>query len=99
MAINHFECPICKKYTKHVELSATEVGAMRGETGGWEIVNKIGGDYLGMKKFSDLVLSAKDWKCCECGLGSRRKPDGTIKDCFKNGVSYVLVNGNLIKYK
>lgn len=51
-----------------------------------------------MKKIADLVFDAKDWKCCKCGLGSRRKPDGTIKDCFKNGESYLFVNGVFIKY-
>ena len=98
MAINSFQCPICHRYTRHIELSSAEAGAMSGEAGMSQFINAVGGDYLGGHRIWNFIRGQKFWKCCECGIGSRRDLSGTIKYCFKDKKQFVYKDGELREF-
>lgn len=80
MATNSFCCPQCGKYTKHIEISLREFGALckdvnfieRGALGVAEII--------GLNKTVSIIDGIKCWKCCECGFATRRELNGEIDE-------------------
>ena len=106
MATNSFCCPQCGKYTKHIEISLREFGALckdvnlieRGVLGFSEII--------GLNKTVSIIDGIKCWKCCECGFATRRELNGQIEDAatepiFPFKVEDVLIgnidnDGNII---
>lgn len=84
MAKNSFYCPICKERTDHYELDADEVTAMQGGNVALQALNRLG-QYLGGWTLAKFLSGLKFWKCSKCGLGTSRKPDGSIHEHFQNG--------------
>ena len=81
--MNAFECPRCKKCTRHVEISFRE--AMAVETKYEGRVAKAGYmfgaalfEVTGIGKLIQTVAGDKNWKCCDCGLVTTRYLDGSI---------------------
>lgn len=85
MNTNAFECPKCKRYTRHIEIGFREStaiemkhdktnGFLKGITAAFSTVGDITGTY----KFIRSVLGKKSWKCCECGFATMRNADGSI---------------------
>lgn len=84
MGKNSFYCPSCEERTVHFELDADEVTAMQGGKVVLQTINRIG-QYVGMYSVGKFITGFKFWKCTKCGLGTSRKPDGTIHEQFKDG--------------
>ena len=87
---NSFHCPKCGKFTRHIKISYHEMCALNMKH---EKINAdndpitapilhglgIAHDFLGLTRFQSF-FGYNYWKCCECGLGTRRSPSGEI-DC------------------
>ena len=78
MATNAFECPRCKRHTRHIELSAREMSAATGDTTIEQLANGLN-DLLGFTKVIQFVADIKYWKCCNCGTLTARNSVGKIK--------------------
>ena len=75
MERNSFYCSDCEKYTPHIELSAREFSAQLG----WSKLSQALGaiyDHSGVTKVVTNLVGRKFWKCCECGLVTRRNNIG-----------------------
>lgn len=92
MRTQFYYCPDCYKMTRQIELTASEYGAMSGHSAFMRFCDVVGGDYLRMKDVANMVLQQNKWKCCNCGLGTVRKPDGEIEWCFKDGIKFIYDN-------
>lgn len=84
MAKNSFYCPNCNERTVYFELDADELMAMQGGNTALQIINRTG-QLIGMYDLMKFVTGRKFWKCSKCGLGTTRKPNGTICENYKDG--------------
>lgn len=77
MSYKTWQCPYCKKYTRHEEMSLREVSGLEKDSEFAQFVNGIN-DYIGMSKVVSLVSGRKFYKCCECGYAALRSSSGKI---------------------
>lgn len=84
MEKNSFYCPDCKERTAHFQINFDEAAAMQGRNTGMQAICRIG-QYTGISAFVQMITGFKLWKCSKCGLGTSRKPSGTIEMFFKDG--------------
>ena len=84
MAKNSFICPACQERTIHVELHMDEVSAMMGQNFLLQL-NARFATYIGMTSPAKFLTGIRFYKCTTCGLGTSRKPNGKIHECFKDG--------------
>lgn len=84
MGKNSFYCPNCNERTVHFELDADELTAMQGGNTILQINNRIC-QFIGMYDVIKFVTGRKCWKCSKCGLGTTRRPDGSIYEHYKDG--------------
>lgn len=80
---NYYYCSQCKKYTKHIELTAREWDSELGRSKFERTMSAIFVDGLGLTKLCGEVLDwGKFYKCCECGEHSLRTLDGECKPFY-----------------
>ena len=79
MKQNAFKCPYCDKYTKQIEVSWGEVSAIEKDSKVQQIGLRIG-DYIGMTDIAGKLFDKTYYKCCECGLITRRNSAGDYDD-------------------
>lgn len=77
MATNSFECPYCKKVTRHIEISAREASALADDSEFDQLANGIN-DAVGITKAFSTITGRKYWKCCTCGYAALRATSGKI---------------------
>lgn len=88
--MNSFECPRCLQFTRHIKISYREMVALNNAFNkkkygdnheNWvDIPLDVLGtahDVLGLTKLQSIA-GLEYWKCCCCGLGTRRRPSGEI---------------------
>ena len=90
MRTNYFECPVCGKITRHIEITESEwlaVMEKRGRITGGGILSDIivNGtarlvDLTGFAKTVNSITGRCRWKCCGCTHLSLRKENGDIID-------------------
>lgn len=81
---NSFECPHCGKRTLHNKISLTEYSAINDPQ---DTIGIISAKYLDLIQVTKIVNIAgiSHWKCCNCGLTTIRKSDGSIDTIGKKG--------------
>ena len=77
MEYKTYECPYCKKYTRHEEMTYREVSAIEKDSEAEQMINGIN-DYIGARKLVGGITGRKYWKCCECGYAALRATSGKI---------------------
>lgn len=77
MSYKTWQCPYCKKYTRHEEMSTREVSGLEKDSEFAQFFNGIN-DYVGMTRLIGAVTGRKYWKCCECGYAALRSSSGKI---------------------
>lgn len=84
MEQNYFECPICGKVTRHIEVKLMEVAAA---TDGGKFVKAAAAvsDYLGGSKIIGAATGYRFWKCGECASIFTRNIGGDVEETLKVG--------------
>ena len=85
METNYFECPYCKKHTRHITVTMTEISSVEEKTEFGKVIGGIFGtmcDYTGLTKCIQTVVG-KEWKCAECGTYTFRDHSGRVKEEFR----------------
>lgn len=84
MESNYFECPICGKVTRHIEVKLLEVASA---TGGGKFVRAAAAvsDWSGGAKVIGAATGYRFWKCAECTSIFTRDAGGTIQNILKEG--------------
>lgn len=83
MEQNFYQCPICGRLTRHIEVKLAEVAAV---SGGGLIVRSVAGglDAIGGKLIK-AAIGFNFWKCGECGSITSRDAAGEVADVLKVG--------------
>lgn len=74
--INAYYCPVCKKYTKHIEITYREAVALEGLDTFNQILHAISLDYLRLGKLAKTITGVSQYKCMECGRPTCRNLKG-----------------------
>jgi len=79
-----FECPHCRKRTPHNRITMAEYSAINDPN---DTVGLISAKYLDIIQVTRIanIAGITHWKCCNCGLTTIRKSDGTIDTIGKKG--------------
>lgn len=76
-----YECPVCNKVTRHIQLSSGEASAMENDSELEQIFNRLN-DYIGISSVFRTVSGRDFWKCGVCGKGTLRTSGGKIVRCL-----------------
>ncbi len=106
MATNSFCCPQCGKFTRHIDISLREFGALSESAGFLGRCAVSITELIGANKVASEIGGWKCWKCCDCGFATTRELNGEIDDTatepiFPFKIKDVLIgnidyNGNII---
>ena len=80
-----FNCPHCGKRTPHNRITMTEYAAINDPK---DTVGMISAKYLDIIQVTRIanIAGITHWKCCNCGLTTIRKSDGSIDTIGKKGI-------------
>lgn len=79
-----FKCPHCGKRTPHNQMTLTEYSAINDPD---DLIQKASAVFFDTFRLTKVVNIAgiSYWKCCNCGLTTIRKSDGSIDTIGKVG--------------
>lgn len=77
----YYECPVCNKVTRHIQLSSGEASAMENDSEVEQALNRLN-DYIGISAVFRTVSGRDFWKCSECGKGTLRTSSGKVIRCL-----------------
>ena len=79
-----FDCPHCGKRTPHNRITMTEYSAINDPN---DTIGMISAKYLDIIQVTRIanIAGITHWKCCNCGLTTIRKSDGSIDTIGKRG--------------
>jgi len=79
-----FNCPHCGKRTPHTKMTLTEYCSINDPN---DMIQKASAIFFDTVQLTKVVNIAgiSYWKCCNCGLTTIRKSDGSIDTIGKKG--------------